>query len=93
MSFGYVPAFETKPAADFGALEPWLQEELLDEVERLLESVPAPTVAQRLESTVTVHELIRHDGAVEHRVIFRTRLEVESRRLVIDRVGHVTRPL
>ena len=91
MSYGYQPRFSTRAMTGFLALEPWLQEEVLDEIEHVLNSVPVPDVAQRLDPNETVHTFSRTADGAEHVVFLLTVLEVASRQLKILRVGRSVR--
>ena len=92
MSYGYQPRFDDRGLAGFRALDPWLREEGLDEVDRLLASVPAPDVAQRLAPHEMIDDLSRTAAGVEHVVFLSTLLDVPTRQLRIRQIGHVTRP-
>ena len=92
MSDGYLPKFSSRGLAGFQALEPWLQEEVLDEVGRLIESVPVPTVGQRLEPVQSLHDMARVSAGLEHVVFITTVLDVAGREMRIIGVGHLARP-
>ena len=88
MSFGYAPKFSDRPSAEWHALEPWLQEEVLDEVDRLLESLPAPSVSQRLNPEEVVYDSARTAAGVQHYLFITTTLDVGARVMWVVRVGH-----
>jgi len=92
VSYGYSPKFDGPALAAFRALELWLQEAVLDEVDVILNSVPAPDVAQRLRPDVTIHDFSRTAGGVEHVVFLTTVLDVPARLLHIRRIGRTRRP-
>lgn len=91
-SYEYHPAFIERGQADFAALDPWLQEAVLDEIERLLAAMPPPTVARRLAPpTREVHDFtVSRDGAA-HYLFLTTLLNVVDRQLGIARIGHLRR--
>ena len=61
---------------------------VLDEVDRLLESLPVPTVTQRLNPDEVVHDSAREAGGVPHYLFITTALDVGARLMRVTRVGH-----
>ncbi len=92
MSYGYAPRYSARATAELRHLEVWLQEDVLDEVDRLVDSLPVPDVAQRLASGRTVDDLYRVVGGVKYYVFITTELDVAARELRVLSVGLFTDP-
>jgi len=92
VSFGYVPKFSERASAEFRALDLWLQEVVLDEVDRIVDSLPPPSVSQRLDAGEVVYDAVRTMGGVQHYLFITTELDVGARLMRINRVGHFASP-
>jgi hypothetical protein len=76
--------------ADLGVLEPWLQEEVLDELERLCVSPPRPRPGSR--GAEIVHDFERTSAGVRHVVFIRLRADESTSTLSVLSIVDVLRP-
>ena len=60
---------------------------MLDEIDRLLDCLPAATVSQRLDPAEVVYDSVRSVGRLQHYLFITTRLDVGARLMVVTRIG------
>jgi hypothetical protein len=85
----YTLFVDPRARAAFATLEIWLQEETLDEIERLLADPNA--LRLRRGEDIAVHDFKRARSGTEHYVFLTIRTDRAASRLEILTLGHVAK--
>jgi len=86
----YGLAFTDDARATLRALDPWLQEEALDEIDRV--AAAPQNLRPRRGASVVVHDFIRQGGGLWHYVFVELRADDASQTVEVVKVGHYARP-
>lgn len=78
-----------KARAALATLDPWLAEETLDEIEKLLDDPRAFLVPAK--GATAVHDFVRQSGRETHYIFLTIRLDMFHESLEVLSLGHVQR--
>ena len=86
----YAPAFTEQARADLRRMEPWLQEETLDELESLAANPPTP---RHRHLAASVYDFVRERGGVRFYVSLTVAVDAKAQVLTVTEIGLYARQI